>query len=213
MINAAFITADIARSTEIFTSAEMERLAAEIREILAMEKCIYSFNRFDAFQILYRNVPSALELAMKIRMLVKKSNERRPDVRICLGLGYADTTINEFTFLKDPLFVKTGRAFDGMETGRQWFRIILSEPEEMPFHPGFTAIELFTDFLIRRLTQKQTEILYDLLSGYSQTEIATRQNKSLPTINIQVKALAWGSFRDLNRLFKESLQNIFSHAV
>jgi hypothetical protein len=213
MINAAFLTADIARSTEFFSSEEMKELASEIKALLTGENCIFSFNRFDAFQILHREPASSLELALKIRLTVKKFSIKRPDVRICLGLGYADPEITDFTFLKDRLFVLTGRAFDQMEKERQWFRIILSEPGDAAFQPGFSAIGIFPDYLIRKLTFKQAGILADLMNDYSQKEISIRQEKSLPTINKQVKASSWDNFREILRLYRALLQNMKHDAL
>jgi hypothetical protein len=213
MISASFITADIANSTQLFTSAEMERLAAEIKFILTAGGCIFTFSRFDSFQALQREPLKSIEMVMQIRSAVRKFSLKKPDIRICLGLGLADPQIMDFTFLKDDLFVKTGREFDKMTMEKQWFRIWLTEAEDIHVQPGFTAIGLFLDFLFRRLTYKQSRVLSDLLRGYPQTEIAKLQNKSLPTINKQVKALSWESFRTLSYLYRELLQNQGKDAI
>lgn len=213
MINATFITADIARSTELFSSSEMETLATEVRRLVGMERAILSFQRFDAFQILHKDPFSSLKLAMKIRMAVRSFSGKRPDVRMCMGLGHANPETTTFTFLKEQLFVATGRAFDEMQKEKEWFQILLTEPDDAPFQPGFSAIGMFTDHLIRQLTFKQDGILTDLLTGLTQTEIAGKQGKSLPTVNRQVKAIRWDRIRELNRLYKQMTENRFYHAV
>jgi hypothetical protein len=213
MVNASFITADIARSTELFTSAEMEQLSLEIQTILQNEECIFTFNRFDSFQVLHRSPQNSLLLSLKIRMVVKKFSSRRPDVRICMGLGFADPAIVDFTFLKDPLFVLTGREFNRMEAEKDWYRIVLTDRSKDVFQPGLAAIALFLDHLVRGLTFKQSLILHDLLNSHSQKEIAEFHGKSLPTINKQVKAMNWESFREVDKLFREIIKNLPDHAV
>jgi hypothetical protein len=213
MINSAFITADIARSTELFSSSEMEILAADVRQLVGMSGAILSFQRFDAFQILHKEPATSLELVLKIRMAVRNFTGKRADVRICMGLGYAEPETTSFTFLKEQLFVATGRAFDEMEKEKEWFQILLTEPDDAAFQAGFSAIGMFTDHLIRQLTFKQDGILTDLLAGRTQTEIASRQGKSLPTVNRQVKAIRWDRIRELNRLYKQLIENRLHHAV
>lgn len=213
MVNAAFITADIARSTELFTSAEMEQLSLEIKSLLQTEECIFTFNRFDSFQVLHRNPLNSLLLSLKVRMVVKKFSSRKPDVRMCMGLGFADSAIVDFTFLKDPLFVMTGREFNRMETAKEWYRIVLTDKSQDSYQPGLAAIALFIDHLVRGLTFKQSLILHDLLNGYSQKEIAEFHGKSLPTINKQVKAINWEFFREVDELFREITKNLLVHAV
>jgi hypothetical protein len=213
MVNAAFMTADIARSTELFTSAEMEQLSLEIQTILQTEECIFTFNRFDSFQVLHRSPLNSLLLSLKIRMVVKKFSSRRPDVRICMGLGFADPAIVDFTFLKDPLFVLSGREFNRMEAEKDWYRIVLTDKSQDAFQPGLTTIALFIDHLVRGLTFKQSRILHDLLNGHSQKEIAEFHEKSLPTINKQVKAMNWESFRAVDKLFREIIKYIPDYAV
>lgn len=213
MISASYITADIANSTQLFSSAEMELLAEEIRNILTDRECVFTFSRFDSFQVLHRDPANSLEMVMQIRSAVRKFSGKKPDIRICLGLGQADPEIRDFTFLKDDLFVNTGREFDKMANNRKWFIIKLTEAEDINKQPGFTTVGLFLDFLFRRLTFKQSQVLSDLLRGFPQTEIAKLQNKSLPTINKQVKALSWENFKAISKLYKELLQNQGTHAL
>lgn len=213
MVNASFMTADIARSTELFTSAEMEQLSQEIQTLLVSEECIFTFNRFDSFQVLHRSPLNSLVLSLKIRTAVKKFSIRRPDVRICMGLGIADPSVVDFTFLKDPLFVMTGREFNRMEAEKEWYRIVLTDKSQDAFQPGLAAIALFIDHLVRGLTFKQALILHDLLNGHTQKEIAEFHGKSLPTINKQVKAMNWESFREVDQLFREITKNLLVHAV
>jgi hypothetical protein len=213
MISASFITADIANSTQLFTSTEMERLANEIKFILTAGGCVFTFSRFDSFQALHREPLKSLEMVMEIRSAVRKFSLKKPDIRICLGLGMADPQVMDFTFLKDDLFVKTGREFDKMTPEKQWLRICLTEAEDSRLQSGFSAIGLFVDFLFRRLTYKQSRVLSDLLRGNPQTEIAKLQNKSLPTINKQVKALSWDNFRTLSHLYRDLLQNQGNNAI
>ncbi len=203
MIVAAYITADIVNSTQVFTSEEMEQLAKDIREILISANCIFTFNRFDSFQAFSRDPMNTLEMAMQIRSAVMRFKPRKPDIRMCIGLGNADPGIRDFTFLKDDLFVNTGREFDKMTSTKQGLIIKLTEIEDVHRQPGFTVLSLFLDFLFKRLTYKQSQVLSDLLQGYPQTEIARLQNKSLPTINKQVKAISWENFRAINRLYME----------
>jgi hypothetical protein len=130
-----------------------------------------------------------------------------------MGLGFADPAIVDFTFLKDPLFVLTGREFNRMEAEKDWYRIVLTDRSKDVFQPGLAAIALFLDHLVRGLTFKQSLILHDLLNSHSQKEIAEFHGKSLPTINKQVKAMNWESFREVDKLFREIIKNLPDHAV
>ncbi|MCX6279281.1 MAG: hypothetical protein NT004_14470 [Bacteroidetes bacterium] len=213
MISASYITADIANSTKLFSSEEMELLAEDIGQILTVGKCIFTFSRFDSFQAFHRDPLNSLEMVMQIRSAVRKFSPKKPDIRICLGLGQANPDVSDFTFLKDDLFVNTGREFDKMANNRQWFIIKLTETDDLYRQPGFTSLGIFLDFLFRRLTYKQSQVLSDLLKGCPQTEIAKLQNKSLPTINKQVKALSWENFKIISKLYKELMQNQSANAL
>jgi hypothetical protein len=168
---------------------------------------MYEFFRFDSFQALHREPINSLKLLIHLRSQVRKFNEKGIDVRASLTLGEVKTDIQNLAFSKDEVFVMSGRHFDEMSSKGSRLSITLSGQETDISQPGFSAIALFTDYLLNQATSKQAEVLNELLRGFSQADITRKLEKSPSTIHKHVKAIAWNELEQLISLFQQMVIN------
>lgn len=206
MISASFITADIVNST-MLTDNEMAMLRGELEKLLDSSGCKYEFFRYDSFQVLYREPIHSLKLVILLRSQVRKFSDKDIDVRISLTLGEVNSDIQRLAFSKEPLFIMSGRHFDEMNDRGSRFSITLSEPSADICQPGFSAIALFTDYLLCRTTSKQAQVLNELMLGLSQAEITRKLEKTPSTIHKHVKAIGWSQIEELINIFHAIVTN------
>ncbi|MCX6251733.1 MAG: hypothetical protein NTX61_13395 [Bacteroidetes bacterium] len=206
MISASFITADIINST-LLKDSEMTTLRGELENLLNANGCMYEFFRYDSFQVLHREPIHSLKLVMLLRSQVRKFNDKGIDIRISLTLGEVKSEIQSLSLTKNEVFVMSGRHFDEMsEKGARFSITLTGQPLEI-CQPGFTAVALFTDYLIRQTTSKQAEVLNELLQGSSQADITRKLAKTASTIHKHVKAVAWDEIEQLLVVFQSMITN------
>ncbi|HNW74751.1 MAG TPA: hypothetical protein PKN44_14075 [Bacteroidales bacterium] len=206
MISASFITADIVNST-LLTDSEMAVLREELEKLLNSYGCMYEFFRYDSFQVLHREPINSLKLIMLLRSQVRKFNERGIDIRTSLTLGEVKAPIQSLAFSNDEVFIMSGRHFDEMSDTGSRLSITLAGQTTNICQPGFTAIALFTDYLLCRTTSKQAQVLNELVQGLSQADITRKLGKTPSTIHKHVKAIGWNEIEQLLNIFQTMIMN------
>jgi hypothetical protein len=180
----AVITADIVNSTLLPPRME-KKLVEEITAVLADNK--FEFYRGDSFQALIKDPAEALTLVLRSRTAARKISPIH-DVRASIGIGNVQGGIRKLNMATDEAFVFSGRAFDTLAASDR--KLVIFSKNKVANH-GLQAISLFIDFLFRKLTEKQAEVLFVLLSDKTQLEVAKRLRKSQSTINKHAQAAGW----------------------
>lgn len=192
---AAVITGDIVNSTLLAPILE-KRMVAQLSIILNDHK--FEFYRGDSFQAYIKDSAEALELVFQLRA-VARSYSFIHDVRASIGIGYVDAPVRTLRTAASEAFVLSGRAFDQLtEPQRLW---IQSTKEEANI--AFRVIAYYADFISRRLTSKQAEVILELLKEHTQIEAAKKLKKAQATINRHAQAAGWPEIERLINEYKQ----------
>jgi len=198
MKKGAVVTADIANYTRL-SPTEQKKL---IKIILAEAKPNkLEFYRGDSFQVYLKRSRESLKLVAALRTAAKKINQESmmplADVRASIGIGNVNGPIRTLKTATGGAFVLSGRGFDTLAGSSQKL-IIQSDLEEI--NPTLRLIANFIDYLMDRLTSKQAEVVFELLNGQSQIEVAKILHRSQATISQHLQSAGW---REIEKLLEE----------
>ena len=141
----------------------------------------------DEFQATYRDLPSALEAALLLRLYLKPS----PDVRVGIGWGEVLETAPE----RAPMVAQTGSGWWAARAaledvadllGKQrWPRSLRTRVRgvEAPVGPALNALVIFQDQILAQMDEKDTRITLGLLLDEKQDDLAVELDLSQPEIS------------------------------
>lgn len=193
MATGAVITADIVNST-LLADAQEKKLKGQLAEILEPYK--YEFYRGDSFQVYLKDPKVALNVLLKLRAAARMLSNIY-DIRASIGIGEINPYIRKLSTATDQAFVLSGRAFDKLSEFES--RLVIESANPTVNH-AFNVISYFVDYLLRGLTEKQAEVLLQLLNNKTQSAAASNLHKSVSTINKHVQASGW---HHLSRVVEE----------
>lgn len=192
----AVITADIVNST-ILSSKSLSSLQKSIEKQFEAENIRFSFYRGDSFNALCR-AHEAHRISCMLRTMAKqysgsdKNNEI--DIRITIGLGKIEKPVKSLAVAKGEAFLLSGREMDRIGKKGPRLSIRCADPR---IDLGMAAISQFTDFILRNMTLRQSQVVYRILCGANQLETADLLGKSQSTISKHASAANW---KELSRL-------------
>ncbi len=193
---AAVITADIVNFS-LLPLGKGKNLVTQISTIL--KDYTFEFYRGDSLQVYCKDALVALDLVCKIRTTARNINAIH-DIRASIGIGKVNTPIKNIKTASGEAFVLSGRAFDQLND--QHLQIISAD--EMA-NTSLHLISRFCDYLFKKMTSKQAEVILKLLEGKTQTETADKLMKSQSTINKHAKSAEWSEIENLLALYKETI--------
>ncbi len=200
----AILTADIVNSSLLTT--EFNYLIDDLKHFFAEEKT--DFFNGDSFRVLITRPENALMKCVKSRLLARKySEDQAVDIRVSINIGHLQSDDIDLRSSMDELLVASGRSFAKLQgTSRRLY--ISSGDKEKDF--TYEILAEYADSLIAKITAKQAEIIYQLLSGKSQVETAAFLQLSTATVSKQVKAGRYEEIRSVLNKFEiltNKLQN------
>lgn len=182
----AVLTGDIVNSTRLGPAAE-KKLLRSLSGVLQAHR--YEFYRGDSFQAYMKDAGGALKAALLCRAAAIGSGGAVPaDVRISIGIGKTRPPGELLGSSGGEAFVLSGRAFD--EMAGQQYRLAMVSTNTLA-NGGLQVIADYIDTIFRAMTGKQAMVIFELLKGASQQEVAIRLNKSKSTIHQHVVAGRW----------------------
>lgn len=202
----AVITGDIVNSTLIKAEEEQE-LIQMIQALLSPHPS--DFFRGDSFQAFVEDPREAIRKAMLCRTaaksLVAEDAPVQADVRLSIGYGDVTLPVVKLATAKGEAFLLSGRALDEMP--KAGGKIIISCRDKLPAI-AFTVIADYINSLFSQLTQKQAEVIHQLLLGLNQQQVADKLNKSKSTISQHVTAGKWDEIENIIRNHDQLMQLI-----
>lgn len=185
------ITADIVNST-ILPKPAFNKLRKVIESLLESHK--FEFYRGDSFQVYLKENEKALGLMLKLRLAAKRvttDSKSEIDVRAGIGIGRVNSPIRVLKTSTEEPFVLSGRSLDSLNsvTVLNERLIIISFDENA--NCVFRTVGRFIDYIFKDITAKQAAVIFEILMGHTQTDIAKKLKKSQVTINKQVHAAGW----------------------
>ncbi|WP_181306371.1 hypothetical protein [Rufibacter sp. XAAS-G3-1] len=231
------LTGDIVDSTKL-TSIERARLEERLNEGLTkiVGKQNYELYRGDSFQIVINEPSTALRTAIKIRCLLRKSlikedlyNEAKEtypsekkgrnlstlhfsykknvvDARISIGIGAKGYSSQNIKTSDGEAFQLSGRTLDNLKSKGQ--KLVVTT-QNKPFNDYIDVICSFLDVFINNWSLQQAEVVYELLEGKKQIEIAEMINIKQASVSQRINTAHWQEIEKAINLFEKKVKEIY----
>jgi hypothetical protein len=202
----AVLTGDIVNSTRLKKVTEKKLL-----KILtaALAKYQFEFYRGDSFQVYVKNPFEALQTALLCRTAAisvsKNETINLSDVRISIGIGAVTMQVKTLGTAKGEAFILSGRAFDEM-TGIDT-RLVIATANSLA-NAGLQIIADYLNAILKVMTGKQAEVIFELLQGQTQQEVAGLLKKSKSTVHQHVTAGRWSEIEKLLRQYENIINQL-----
>lgn len=214
----AVITADLVDSSnyaEGFLDEILKNLNSEfqdLEEVYGEEEIAFEIYRGDSFQGVISKFPDALQIALslkcrinKVKLRNKKTAGTFADVKIAIGIGTLDYKGDTLAESNGQAFQFSGRTLDAMKNSSE--RIRLKTPLES-LNAEFEASLFLLDAVMEKWSRASAEVVYYLLKGMKETEIAGVLEISQSAVNQRKKACGWEAISVLlNRFNKVTAQS------
>jgi len=202
----AVLTGDIVNSTRLKKVTEKKLLKMLTA---ALAKYQFEFYRGDSFQVYVKNPVEALQTALLCRtaaMSVSKNETiNLSDVRISIGIGAVTMQVKTLGTAKGEAFILSGRAFDEM-TGKDT-RLVIATANSLA-NAGLQIIADYLNAVLKVMTGKQAEVIFELLQGKTQQEVAKLLKKSKSTVHQHVTAGRWSEIEKLLRQYENIINQL-----
>lgn len=173
------ITGDIVGFTKL-TVNDRDKLIKTLNGIIdtyndgiaPVMKIKFEVYRGDSFQVVIPEAENSLKVALLIRLgLISARTANYPsslkpniwDARLSIGIGTVDSARESISLSDGEAFHNSGRAFDLLKKSD---RLIVRTPWE-EINNELNVESFMADTIIRRLSEKQTEITYQYILGNS----------------------------------------------
>ncbi|MDN3594099.1 SatD family protein [Zunongwangia endophytica] len=213
----AVITADLIDSSSYppeFLELVLETLQKEFdnfAENFSEEKSNFKIYRGDSFQGIITNPENALLFSLFLKTALNKleskdSSAIKADLRIAIGIGGYDLKRDEISESNGEAFQLSGRTLDDMKSNGR--KLMLKTPNIDLNREFYTSLALF-DFIADRWSTASAEVIYYLLQGYKEKEIAKIVGISQSAINQRKKIAAWDPISALLKRYEEKISATF----
>lgn len=202
----AVLTGDIVNSTRLKKVTEKKLL-----KILtaALAKYQFEFYRGDSFQVYVKNPVEALQTALLCRTAAisvsKNETNNLSDVRISIGIGAVTMQVKTLGTAKGEAFILSGRAFDEI-TGTDT-RLVIATANSLA-NAGLQIIADYLNAILKVMTGKQAEVIFELLQKKTQQEVAEQLKKSKSTVHQHVTAGRWAEIGKLLQQYENIINQL-----
>jgi hypothetical protein len=203
----AVLTADIVNSTKLDAAMEKE-LLKELERILKPYK--YEFYRGDSFQAYMKEPEKSLEVALLCRtaaisMTAGEGDTLVSDLRISIGIGSVKSPVKTLGTAKGEAFLLSGRSLDHIQGTEK--RVLMATGNDL-IDVGLQVIGDYLDAIYKRMTAKQAEVIYSLLKGITQQQLAEDLGKSRSTISQLASTAGWSEIGKLLRQYEYLIKRL-----
>ena len=206
----AVLTADLVESS-LYEEEVLEKVLntlkeefTHIRDNYGEDNVRLKIYRGDSFQGVIKKPEEALKIALQIKAAVnrihlKKTKKNRAyskiaDFKIAIGIGTQNIEREAISESNGQAFQFSGRTLDEMKTENQKTRLKTElEDVNAEFNTSFFLMDTITD----KWSTASAEVVYYLLSGLIEREIATEINISQSAVNQRKKAAGWEAISEL----------------
>ena len=202
----AVLTGDIVNSTRIGKANE-RKLLKSLQQVLAAH--LFEFYRGDSLQVYLKEPRQALQMALLCRtagMSITQDKIVAPsDVRVSIGIGQVNTSVKSLGNAKGEAFVLSGRAFD--EKLHSDIRLVISTANPLA-NEGLQVLADYINAIFKVMTSKQAAVIFELLKGETQQQVAAKMKKSKSTINQRVSAGRWPEIEKLLKQYENIINQL-----
>lgn len=195
----AVITGDIVGFTKR-TLSKREKLMSETEKLISSwvkKPADAGIFRGDSFQLLFDTPKEALYKSLLLRCWFKKDteDENTTDVRMAIGIGGIAYQGKSVLDSDGEAFHLSGRAFDALEKG-QYLKIVTPDQTK---NEQLDAITQLVNLIINNWTANQAEVIYLLLEGKTQQQMAAELKIVQSAVNNRLKLARW---KEVDRTFR-----------
>jgi hypothetical protein len=202
----AVLTGDIVNSTKLKKSVE-KKLLNLLQGTLAPYQ--FEFYRGDSFQAYIKKPHEALKTALLCRAAAisvsKNEAVNLSDVRISIGIGTVTTPVKTLGAAKGEAFILSGRAFD--ELTNTDTRLSITTGNNLA-NAGLQIIADYLNAILKAMTGKQAEVIFELLKGQTQQEVAELLKKSKSTVHQHVISGRWNEIEKLLQQYENIINQL-----
>ncbi len=214
----AVLTADLIDSSN-YESDFLERVIETLQEQfiyfeknLAEKTSNFSIYRGDSFQGIINRPEKALLCSLLLKTALNKleseanSSIIKADLKLAIGIGSFDLKRDEISESNGEAFQFSGRTLDAMKSGS---RKLMLKTSNIDVNAEFdTSLSLF-DFIADRWSIASAEVIFYLLQGLKEKEIAKIVGISQSAVNQRKKAAGWDPISGLLKRFEEKISATF----
>jgi len=214
----AVLTADLINSTTYDKKTLQQVIAVlkeEFEELNTREDAIFAIFRGDSFQGILKQPKDALHIALKLKTSIckvqsttqKKSSSPMADVRIAIGIGEAEYNENAIAESNGEAFHLSGKTLDTMKSENKKISLKTANAE---INGEFQVSLKFLDSLTDKWSIASAEVVYFLLKGLKEQQIANELHRSQAAIHLRKKAAGWEEIQLLLQRFEQNIENYTS---
>ena len=188
------VTGDIANSTSIAADKReelIERTGTLIKSWVNKPEYAEIF-RGDSFQLLFDDVAEALKRSIQIRCWLKSyqdgTGKDSLDARLSIGVGEVAYFGKSVLDSDGEAFHLSGRAFDEMKATQNYFQVSTNHPK---LNEHLNIILNLANIIISQWTKNQAEVIFLLLEGKTQQEMADELKIAQSAVNNRIKLSRW----------------------
>src|SRR3569833_1495596 len=188
------VTGDIANSTSISADKRAElidRTSALIKSWVVKPEYAEIF-RGDSFQLLFDNVGEALKRSIQVRCWLKSYSDgvgnEQLDARLSIGIGDVAYFGKSVLDADGEAFHLSGRAFDEMKATQNYFQVSTNDQK---LNEQLNIILHLANITISQWTKNQAEVIFLLLEGKTQQEMADELKIAQSAVNNRIKLSRW----------------------
>ena len=208
----AVLTADLIDSSHYDKKALKVIIKSLQEEFKAITKethqeAHFSLFRGDSFQGIIKDPSMALNIALRLKATVakaqlddSKSKAMMPlgNVRIAIGIGEGEYAPDEIHTSNGEAFKLSGQSLDGMQ--KQHKKMSFNSANQ-DINDEFLVSFAFLDGATDRWSVASSEVIYYLLKGLKEQQIADTLDRSQAAINLRKKAASWDEIQLLLKRF------------
>ena len=214
----AVITADLIESSAYkpeFLERVIETLQQQFvyfEEKLAEKTTNFSIYRGDSLQGIINNPEKSLLCAILLKTALNKleseanSSIIKADLKLAIGIGSFDLKRDEISESNGEAFQFSGRTLDEIKSGP---RKLMLKTSNIDVNAEFDASLALFDFIADRWSIASAEVIFYLLQGLKEKEIAQIVGISQSAVNQRKKAAGWDPISVLLKRFEEKISATF----
>jgi len=208
--NKAVITADIVNSS-LLGKVALNALLKSLEKLFNKHDIIFDFYRGDSFYALC-DIIGVLKIVCLLRTMAIQASEKEGetgiDIRMAIGIGKVEEPFKDLGTAKGEAFILSGREMDQLEKEGPRLSIRCTD---IIADTGLAAIALYIDFLLKKMTIKQAEVIHALLQGATQVEVAKKLGKSQSTINKHASSANWNELVSLLEIYEKMANQLVNN--
>ncbi|TRO66553.1 hypothetical protein [Christiangramia sabulilitoris] len=219
----AVISADLLASSS-YPHELMERVLASLnREFDFLKQTSdtdpgFRIFRGDSFQGVVHDPSMALRVGMQLKTAINrlhlkqsdtnKAFKREADLRMAIGIGTYDFKRESILESNGEAFQFSGRTLDEMKKENR--KLKLKTPDTEINEEFNTSFHLF-DTISDKWSTASAEVIYFLLKGFKETEVADELDISQSAVNQRKKAAGWDAIEVLLTRYQKVISTNFKN--